>query len=788
MQKKYILIGLLLAAIGWTSCQKSIQKSEAELVPRLVMPITLNPDVTVINLLDFLSDSTVVDSVFIGNRKMDFYQNHHTISYIPLPEEQIPPLQIMTVFAQNKKADVLLKKSEEMLHLYLFDPQGKEYQSVQLKGEFNGWTPSEDELKFQEGKWGKMLHLNRGKYQYLLMVDGVQMLDPGNPDSISNGSGGYNSVLKVGLNEQAKPQMWTESTQEKDIIISCTQKQDAIYALINNTLLDRKYINATPGQIRISIPENCTGNKIMRVFAYNDNGTFNDLLIPIKDGKADTEVKAYTSHQDKIMYNVFVDRFFDGDTNNNFRLPDSIVLPPANYHGGDVAGIQHIIEQGYFDDLSINTLWLSPIVKNTEGAYGFWPEPKTKFSAYHGYWPVSFTQIDRHFGDEASFKSLVDAAHAKNYKVLVDYVANHVHELHPYFVANPESATPLQLPDGRLNLELWDEQRLTTWFDTFLPTLDLEKEEIAEMLADSILWWAQNYELDGFRYDAAKHVPLSFWQKLTDKLSDNNEKAQTGELYQLGETYGSAALISSYLSTGMLDAQFDFNLYDAAIGAFARGENLQNLLDRLQESLRYYGNHHVMGNITGNQDRGRFISYAGGSLKFDEDPKKAGWTRKIEVGDSSAYHKILLLMAFNMTIPGIPVIYYGDEFGMPGGNDPDCRRMMRFGEQLSQKEKSNLAITQKLAQLRKENPALRYGDFCLMEASEHVLILARKYFGNIVILALNNSNQNQSYTVDVSTFAHGINLEARIGEGIELKDDQVKLNISPYSFTIISNR
>ena len=108
-----------------------------------------------------------------------------------------------------------------------------------------------------------------------------------------------------------------------------------------------------------------------------------------------------------------------------------------------------------------------------EGPYGLWPEPKTRFSAYHGYWPISFTLVDDRKGTSEELHELVKTAHDNDMNILLDFVANHVHEEHPWYKANKDLATDLYLPDGRLNTELWDEQRLTTWFDVFLPSLRL---------------------------------------------------------------------------------------------------------------------------------------------------------------------------------------------------------------------------------------------------------------------------------------------------------------------------
>ncbi|MBL4905616.1 MAG: alpha-amylase, partial [Flavobacteriaceae bacterium] len=465
-------------------------------------------------------------------------------------------------------------------------------------------------------------------------------------------------------------------------------------------------------------------------------------LIPLEKGTIITNVSKLnrTDFHSQIMYFLLVDRFVDGNKKNTKKVNDPEILPKANYYGGDLQGVLDKIKDGYFTDLGINTVWLSPIAQNPEGAFGLWPEPRTKFSGYHGYWPTSSTKIDHRFGDEKVFKELIAEAHKKGLNVLLDYVANHVHQEHPLYKNHKDWATNLYLPDGTMNTEKWDEHRLTTWFDTFLPTLDFSKKEVVEKMTDSAVFWVTNYKLDGFRHDATKHIQLDFWRTLTKKVKLQVERP----IYQIGETYGSPDLIRSYVNTGMLDAQFDFNLYDASVQAFANPSyDFKNLANTLQKALDYYGSHHLMGNISGNQDRARFISYASGDVRFDEDAKKAGWTRTIGMSDTKAYNKLAMLQAFNLTTPGIPCIYYGDEYGSIGGNDPDNRKMMKFDlnvhEQRLKKQITDLVNT------RRNSMALQYGSTTIVRADKDVLIIKRQYFDEIATVIFNKSAQEFTF-------------------------------------------
>ncbi len=781
MKNLYLFLALLFIAF---SCSEKTAKTE---FVDPILPVWLDFDVTEIVLEDFVNNCDSVDSVTVEGRKLDFYQSNKSVTYKRQRDDK--PLNVMKIWQNGISTDILLKRSLKQYIMFQFDPQGKKYKEVQVKGEFNGWNPSQTKLALEDGVWRGFILLNKGKYQYKIVVDGEEILDPACSTKVDNNIGGFNSLMEVGNDDYTKaPQLITESFDDKHIIINTLNEPDQVIAFFNNQTLEQAKVEN--GHLKIQIPTNSNkfGRSYIRVYASNKFGLANDIMIPLANGKVidKPELLQRTDLQSNILYNVFVDRFYNADPKNDNPLPDSVVLPAANYNGGDMKGVIEKINDGYFKELGVNSLWLSPVVKNVEGAYGYWPKPETKFSAYHGYWPTSFTQINPHFGDSTDLLNLVEIAHESGFNILLDFVANHVHEEHPYYKSNPKIATDLVLPDGRLNLELWDEQRLTTWFDKFLPTLDLENIKTTEMLVDSTVRWVQKYGIDGFRYDAAKHIPTIFWRTLTRQLKDSIVNLQGRHIYQLGETYGGVELINSYVSTGLLDAQFDFNVYDAAVNVFASKGSFARLMDRLRESLTYYGSHNTMGYITGNQDRARFISYAGGSLRFDENAKEAGWTREITVGDPVSYKKLALLMAFNMTIPGIPVIYYGDEFGMPGGNDPDSRRMMRFGDKLNDLEKNNLALTKKLISLRKSNLALIYGDFVNIGTTDSLLIFSRKYFENEVIVILNNSSIEM--VVDIDKFAGSKKFTTNF-DGV-LSRDGVKSQvvIKPNSFEILTTK
>jgi len=764
---------------------------EQDPVAGLASPVKLDLGKTEIFLSDYLTDPSVIDSVFIADEKITLGKDKSRVFY--RQPADFPPMDVMEVYTSEGKFSVPVMKSKKMKYEFVFDPEGKDYGSVGLAGEFNGWTDARTQLAEEKGLWKITLYLDRGRYQYQVVLDGVQQLDPANPDSISNNAGGFNSVLIVGGEGGSEPPfIYTGEKDNGEVEIEVENDVVTVLAFWQNYLLNSEMADLEDnGMFEIRIPEQSekTKRSYLRVWAYNESGLSNDILIPLEFGKVldEPDDLQRTDFHSAIIYNVFVDRFFNADTTNDHPLNIPEVLPPADYHGGDIKGVMQKVGEGYFNDLGVNTIWISPVVQNVEGAFGFWPEPESKFSGYHGYWPVSFTQVDYRFGTSADLQDLVDATHANNMNFLLDFVANHVHEEHPVIKENPEWKTELYLPDGSLNTEKWDEYRLTTWFDTFLPTLNLELTKVTEMLTDSAVFWIETYGIDGFRHDATKHIPLKFWRALTKKLKEKVVEKEDRKLYQIGETYGSPGLISGYLGSGMLDAQFDFNVYDASLATIAKGDvDFTILNDRLLQSFEYYGYHNLMGNITGNQDRGRFVSYAGGDLEFGEDAKLAGWTRDIGVGDPSGYKKLRMLIAFNMTVPGIPVIYYGDEIGMPGGNDPDNRRMMRFTG-LSEEELETRETTAYLAKLRRDNIEFVYGDYILVFENNGIFSYARKYFDKEALVALNNNGRDVEVEVPLPGALEMEKTENHFGHAYEIEADKLSISLPPYSFEIITS-
>lgn len=739
-----VVLAVVLPACS-PSSNEEIKAYDQNMIVGRATPVLLQPDSTVINIEDYVLEYAQLDSIQTPNELESTIQDNILV----LNGELSSQLGNLTFWINGQHYDVLLKKSAKRLHSFSFTGA---VASVKIKGEFNAWNAESTILDQIENEFSTILLLDPGVYQYLFVVDGNEIRDPNNPDSVSNGMGGWNSVIKLPRPDKSiLPWLTTKERSALTVTLSLSNPATEIFAYWENFRI-KNYRIDDKNTVEIQIPAYAEAieRSFIRVWASNNKGVSNDVLIPLHYDKVLSNPSLITraDKEANILYFLMVDRFNNGDINNDQPVDDPDIHFKANYYGGDLKGVTKKIEDGYFESLGITTIWLSPVAQNPMGAYGKYPNPKTTFSGYHGYWPISSSKVDHRFGTDQELKELLDKAHAKGMNVILDYVANHVHEEHPLYQEHKDWTTPLYLPDGTMNTERWDDHRLTTWFDTFLPTLDLSRPEVVDPMTDSALYWLKAYDFDGFRHDATKHIPALFWRELTKKTKQQIIIPNQKKVFQIGETYGSRELINSYINTGMLDGQFDFNVYDDAVQTFANPEtSFDRLANSINESISYYGYHNLMGNITGNQDRARFISYADGSVRFDDDAKLAGWTRQIDVQDTVAYQKLNMLTAFMMTIPGLPVVYYGDEIGSPGGNDPDNRRMMRFDD-VNKFEKKSREITSKLIDIRKENLALIYGDFNILESNQEVMVIRRKYFDNEIITVFNKSSKIK--TIEVS--------------------------------------
>ena len=522
----------------------------------------------------------------------------------------------------------------------------------------------------------------------------------------------------------------------------------------------------------------------VRIIVADKSGAVSNVLrFPLDAGKK-------FHWQDAVMYFPMTDRFLNGDKSNDKPADDPKVKPPANFHGGDWAGITEKIQSGYFDKIGINTLWVGPLNRNPGVAWQEAPEPRRWYTGYHGYWPVSATEVDPHWGSPGDLKKMIAAAHAHGMKVVADMVLHHVHTDHPWWKEHRDWFGSFELPDGTKNLRIWEAQQYTTWFDSFLPTFNWANEEAVSALIANAAWWAKEYSLDGFRLDAVKHIPLDFWWKFRRGLRVQVERPAGHPLYLVGESFLDPAGINAYVGPNMLDGQFNFPLYDAIQSAFGTGQGALASLDSgVSSTEQVYGKEALMSSLIGNHDKGRFLAYADGDLPDAKIKKEeeVGWEKPPKVDQPESYQKLELAQTFLLTNDGVPMIYYGDEFGMTGAGDPDNRRDMRFGKALSKPETVVLENFARLGKIRRDHPALRYGSRRVLQVEGDGYAYIRRHLDDTVVCLFNRGAKPMKASFKVAPeMEDGTYQNILNGSKIEVAEGLLKLEIPSRSEAVIS--
>ncbi len=211
--------------------------------------------------------------------------------------------------------------------------------------------------------------------------------------------------------------------------------------------------------------------------------------------------------RDAILYFVFLDRFFDGDPGNNMSV--SGVPFEANYQGGDLVGLQQKIEEGYFDDLGVNVLWITSPIDNAQGI-GEGRDGRT-YSAFHGYWPRDMEAVDARVGTEQELRAMVDVAHEHGIKVILDYAMNHVHAESPLVSENPTWFWPNDNGFGGdcvcgSGCDWGGEEGRRCWFTSYLPDFDFTNSAARAWSVNNAIGWIERSGVDGLRLDAVKQA------------------------------------------------------------------------------------------------------------------------------------------------------------------------------------------------------------------------------------------------------------------------------------------
>lgn len=780
----------------------------AQTIQDLIQPINLTQDQTTKVLISDIFYADNYDAKFSSSKNIDVRYDISSMELSLTPKKDFSGMELISFRYNDETYQIPVKLVKSQKYLFTYKPQPGE-KEVSLFGQFNSWDRHNLPMKDTNGD-GVLeveIPLDPGRYEYKFYVDGREVVDPANPDKVPNGMGDFNS-LRI-IEESANDKMFLhvlESEKTNDGLKlkfyfsqgdgkpenadrSNIVNKESLIVLFDNKLFPKDLIKINGREITLTVKgKMLVGNHTVRIAVNRMGRNSNIQTVQLQNGVVAGNSDVHTLN-DNIIYSMMIDRFSNGDKSNDNPIVHDSLFTPANYQGGDLQGIINKLEEGYFDKLGVNAFWISPIVDNTNNAYREYPAPHRWYTGYHGYWPVSSTKVEEHFGDMNLVKKLIDIAHKKDSKVFLDYVAHHVHQEHWMWKDHRDWFGTYNLPNGRLNLRLWDEYRLTTWFEPYMPSFDyVGSYEALEFMTDNAVWWLKVTDADGFRHDAVKHVPNEFWRLLTKKIKEEISVPKKKEIYQIGESFGGIDMIASYVNNGQLSAQFNFNLYDVAIPTFLDEKASFKLLDyQMQKSFQVFGYNNLMGNIMDSHDKIRYMAYADGDLAINDGrASEIAWNNPPKVDHPSSYDKLKLHLAYILTIPGIPIIYYGDEIGMTGAADPDNRRMMRFDNDLNQYEKQTLEDVSKLIHIRKENSALRYGDFLTLQADENVYAYLRSDMNERVLTVINKNPNEQKIEFTLPAMYKVIIAKDLVsGKEYDVKNNKISLTVDGTKYLIL---
>jgi glycosidase len=603
---------------------------------------------------------------------------------------------------------------------------------LELVGSWDGWARPGRAFNAVSGGWRatRIDDLPAGPAEYAVVVDGQWVLDP------QVGTSAFHAGTEVS---------WV---QVPDCGVPATQVQQVVATADGRASIDAAFLATRwgdpldPASIRLETVHGATPAAVTPS-AVASAGTMHVDVAGLPPGKStlaihardvagrDAEAALATvwtepspfDWRDAVIYEVMVDRYRARD-GSPLAAPASM----GDRAGGHVGGVQRAIESGELQGLGVNAIWLTPLYRNPEGE---WPgSDGHSYTGYHGYWPSAPRDLAPELASEGDLDALVAAAHARGVRVLFDVVPHHVHTQHPYWV-NDKASGWFQDVDGSCVCGTpscsWDTQETACWFTPYLPSLDWTNDDVATTVSGDVLWWLQRFDGDGVRIDAVPMMPRAAARRIAwsarEAFDDPSHRT-----YVLGENYtGSYGYDELRYDLGPqgLDGEFHFPLMWALRGAF--GQSGQSLVD-VDAAVRtgeqaWAGSGAVMGLIVDNHDTSRFSSAVTGDDAGDP------WQPAQQSTDPATYARTQLALGAIFTLPGAPVVYYGDEVALAGKGDPDSRRVMPAESELGPLQAQTRDLVKALGRARACSTALRRGTYRTLHVDPERLVYARELPG-----------------------------------------------------------
>lgn len=438
--------------------------------------------------------------------------------------------------------------------------------------------------------------------------------------------------------------------------------------------------------------------------------------------------------KDDLIYFILTDRFSDGDTTNNFDVDKA---DPRKRHGGNLKGI--IDNLNYIKDIGATAIWITPVLKNGK-------------DGYHGYWIEDFYEVDPHLGSMEDMKNLVKESHKKDIKVILDYVVNHTGYNSPWL---KDEKYKDWFNDNKTITNMNDQEEVENGWLMGLPDLNLNNPEVKNYFIENALWWIDETGIDGMRLDTVKHVPRSFWTDFVSSIKDKHP-----DFYFLGEVWSeNPKYFKSYSETG-IDGFTNYPIYKGIITIFFEYGNAKNIKKAIREDSSFE-RPQLNGIFIDNHDNTRFIS------------------RHKENG----VEYLKQALAFTMTYPAIPVIYYGTEVGMEGLEDPDNRQDMDWDKV----DSSQLLDFYKALVNLRNTKTMKDGEFKLLDSTNYYLAYSINSADEYILVIMNI--QDKEMDVEILLEDKSGKLESQLdNRDFDIIDGKLKLDLNPLDLLILKGK
>jgi glycosidase len=646
----------------------------------------------------------------------------------------------------------------------------------ELVGSWNDWATPGNELQAREGGWYAVrVEPPPGEHGYLIVEGGVARLDDHNPLTTFRASDGR-EVSRLWIDDCSQPELRVDEVRVEGSRVVVAAQFLSVGAALDPGRIESGLLldHAAPvdGTIALSSGTLPRGRHTYEIAAHDEAGdlataTISVFVDPIAP-----------SWRDAIVYQVLIDRF---------RADGGLALAPpqtpASRAGGTLGGVEAMLESGYFEALGVSALWLSPVYANPneprEGIDG------RLYEGYHGYWVSRDREVDERIGGEAALHHLIAAAHARGIAVILDVVPNHVYETHEIVAAHRGddwfNEHPSECVCGTPSCP-WSGFMQDCWFAPYLPDLRLEHPDAMRYAVGELSWWLDSFEVDGLRIDAVPMMPRAASLRIAHEVrrhtAPGRDRLLLGEVFTGAGPTGVAGL-RTYLGPDGLDSVFDFPTMWAIREVLATDTSgftsLDALLDHIDAELE--GSGAVLGRMLGNHDVVRFATAVVGDGAGDPWLEPATQPQGSSTDELAVLDRVSLALALQLTLPGMPVIYQGDELALAGANDPDNRRVLPELASLSPARQAVLERARTLGSLRRCSAALRSSARERLHVGEDTYAYARSAdYGATVVVLLSRADEPRTITLPgtalqgrVRDVLSGAMLELGAGTSIELE-------------------